>query len=70
MNFQMPSSAFEGIGPRSLAKKLQPNIMEGKKYKNSFSRAYFDLSRLCDFFSGTSGLNFRNRLRAFKDIPV
>ncbi len=58
MNLKIPSSAFVGIGPRSLAKKFQPNIIEGKKYKNSFSRAYFDLSRLCDFFSGTSGLNF------------
>ena len=70
MNFQMPSSAFEGIGPRSLAKKLQPNIIEGKKYKKSFSRAYFDLSRFCDFCSGTSGLNFRKRLPALTDIPV
>ena len=70
MNFKTPSSAFEAIGPRRLAKKFQPNILEGKKYKNSFSRAYFDLSRLCEFFSGTSGLNFRNRLRVLKDIPV
>jgi hypothetical protein len=70
MNFQMSSSAFEGIGTGSLAKKFQPNIIEGKKYKNSFSRAYFDLPRLCDFFSGTSGLNFWKRLPALKDIPV
>ena len=70
MNFEMLSSAFEGIGPRSLAKNFQPNIIEGKKYKNSFSRAYFNLSRLCDFFSLTSGLNFRNQLRPLKDIPV
>jgi hypothetical protein len=70
MNFKMPSSAFEGTGPRRLAKKFQPNQLEGKKYKNSFSRAYFNLSRFCEFFSGTSGLNFRKRLRALKDIPV
>ena len=70
MNFKILSLAFEAIGPRSLAKKYQPNIIEGKKYKNSFTRAYFELSRLCDFFSGTSGSNFRNRLRALKDIPI
>ncbi len=70
MNFKMPYSAFEGIRPRSLAKKFQPNLLEGKKYKNSFSRAYCDLYRFCEFFSGTSGLNFRILLRTLKDIPV
>ncbi len=50
MNFKMPSSAFEGIRPRSLAKKFQPNLLEGKNTKIHLAEHIVICTDFANFF--------------------